>query len=157
MTIRLFTAAALAGVLAGCVADDEYDYAYAPQQNCYRHDPLTYTPILVKLNVTANYNLATPQDFYRYAAASLFDELSLVNPGKYRLADGVVPNLILNITMTNDGYDHYGAILEGQGNGEGFLFSYTWDQRYVTGQKLDEDIADKVNAFITQGWHRGNC
>lgn len=157
MNIRVLYAAALASTLAGCVADDDYAYNAPAQQSCYRHDPLNYSPILVKLNVTANYNLATPTEFYRYAAASVFDELTYVNPGKYKLADGVVPNLILNITMTNDGYNHYGAYLEAQGNGEGYLFSYTWDQRYVTGQKLDEDIADQVNAFITQGWHRGNC
>jgi hypothetical protein len=156
MIVRLVGAAALASLLAGCVAEDNYAYT-PPQQSCYRHDPLTYTPILTRINVTANYTLKEPDKFYGYENQYFFEELDDLNPGKYKLADGVIPNLILTITISNDGQDHYGAYMEGHGNGEGFLFSYTWDQIYVTAQRLREDIADKVNAFITLGWHRGNC
>ena len=42
-------------------------------QNCYRHGPLDYTPILVRFNIGANYNLSDPQEFRRYAADLLFD------------------------------------------------------------------------------------
>ena len=158
MKLGTMASAALACLLAACIADDgAYDYDAPVVQNCYRHGPLDYTPILVRFNIGANYNLSDPQEFRRYAADLLFDAFDETNPGKYKVADGVTPNLILNITITNDGFNHYGAILSGDGNGEGFLFNYTWGQAYATGTKLYEDIADQVNAFITQGWHRGNC
>jgi hypothetical protein len=156
MRARNCSAAAFACLLAGCVAEENYAYNPPAQQTCYRHDPLDYVPVLVKISVTANYELKN-WDGLSGENRYFFEELDDINPGKYQLADGVTPNLILTITLTNDGNDHYGAVLEGHGNGEGYLFSYTWAQNYVTARRLREDVADKVNAFITQGWHRGNC
>ena len=69
----------------------------------------------------------------------------------------MTPNLIFNITATNDGHDHFGANVTVSGNGEGFLFSFTMPQDYVTGGKLLADIASKTDDYVTSGWHRGNC
>jgi UDP-N-acetylmuramyl tripeptide synthase len=85
------------------------------------------------------------------------DSLRASNPGKYQLADGVTPNLILTVNITNDGQDHYGATMEAYGNGEGYLFRSSWNQDYVTGTKLLGDVANKVNAFVVYGWNNGHC
>ena len=91
------------------------------------------------------------------AAASLqtMDQLQSLNYS-YKLADGVTPNLVLHITYTNDGYDHYGVNLyvdwQGQAN-----FTITLPANYVTANQLITDMAKEFNRWITNGWHEGNC
>jgi hypothetical protein len=84
------------------------------------------------------------------------EDLKTVNYN-YKLADGVTPNLIFYITVTNDGYNHYGANVTVNGLGEGYLFNFTIPQQYVTPDKLSYDIAKRANEFVTLGWHNGNC
>ena len=128
-----------------------------PRPQCYSHPPLDYSPILVKINVHATYQVKDAQGFADTAPRDFFDALYASNYGKYELADGEVPNLILTLSITNDGQNHYGAHLQAYGNGEGYLFSYSWPQNYVTPARLLNDVASMVDRFITEGWHRGNC
>jgi hypothetical protein len=112
---------------------------------------------MTKVNVNFSYNLKNPDQAHEWTPATFVDSLRATNPGKYQLADGVNPNLILTINISNDGHDHFGATLDAYGNGEGFLFHYSWNQDYVTGTKLLGDIAGKVNTFVTYGWNNGHC
>ncbi len=150
---RHLTGFALIGLLGGCDVDQRSTYV-APK--CYVHQPLDYAPILVNISVTANYTLDDPQSFHNNMPGELFDALDDVNPNKYELADGVTPNLYLTLTLTNDGQNHYGAYLNVSGNGEGYLFNYSWPQNYVTGRKLVTDVAAMTDRFVTEGWNR-NC
>ncbi|MDZ4072916.1 MAG: hypothetical protein U1C70_13905 [Sediminibacterium sp.] len=122
---------------------------------CVQYPPLTYSPILLKINVDANY---TPKDLagMRESAPTLvMEELKRVNYN-FKLADGVRPNLVLFITFTNDGYNHYGVILnvdwQGQGN-----FTISLPNNYITVKQLFADMANEFNRWVINGWHSGNC
>lgn len=68
MNVRVLTVVAVAVMLAGCAP-----VAPAPkrqvQNPCIRHAPLDYRPILVKVILTANYNLKDAQGFQQYTPA----------------------------------------------------------------------------------------
>lgn len=122
---------------------------------CVRHAAITYSPILLRINIDANY---TPKDLsaMRQSIPSMIlGSLNSINTS-YRLADGVRPNLVLTVTFTNDGYDHYGVNLyvdwQGQGN-----FTIRLPSTYVTAPKLIDDMTRELNTWVTQGWHEGNC
>ena len=156
MRIAKIAGLALLLALAGCDDFDDDHEADVQPAPCYEHDALTYSPILVKINIDANYDLNDPNGFRSDAPASFLDALTSVS-SKYQIADGVTPNLIFNITATNDGHDHFGANVTVSGNGEGYLFSFTMPQDYVTPGKLLDDIASKADGFVTSGWQRGAC
>ena len=113
--------------------------------------------MLVKVNVNFNYTLRHPEEAREWTPTAFFQSLQASNPGKYQLADGVVPNLILTVNITNDGQDHYGATYDGAGNGEGHLFYNSLPQNYVTGSKLLTDVAGQVNRYVVYGWNNGHC
>ncbi|MFZ6022833.1 MAG: hypothetical protein ACOYVG_00080 [Bacteroidota bacterium] len=122
---------------------------------CVRYPPLTYSPILLKISVDANY---TPKDLAgvrESAPVLVLEELKRVNYN-YKLADGVRPNLVLFITFTNDGYNHYGVNLnvdwQGQGN-----FTINLPNNYITVKQLFADMANEFNRWVIYGWHSGNC
>lgn len=122
---------------------------------CVQYPPLTYSPILLKINVDANY---TPKDLAglrENAPTLVMEELKRVNYN-FKLADGVRPNLVLFITFTNDGYNHYGVILnvdwQGQGN-----FTISLPNNYITVKQLFADMANEFNRWVINGWHSGNC
>ncbi len=123
---------------------------------CTRHAALGYSPVKVKLNVNFTYNLRDPNAAQEWTPNALFTALNATSGTTYTLADGVTPNLILDVTITNDGQNHYGATMEGYGNGEGYLFRYSWSNDYVTGSQLLTDIANKINGFVQYGWSN-NC
>lgn len=122
---------------------------------CIQYPPLNYSPILLKINVDANY---TPKDLAglrENAPALVMEELKRVNYN-FKLADGVRPNLVLFITFTNDGYNHYGVNLnvdwQGQGN-----FTISLANNYITVKQLFADMANEFNRWVTNGWRSGNC
>lgn len=89
------------------------------------------------------------------APTLVMEELKRVNYN-FKLADGVRPNLVLFITFTNDGYNHYGVILnvdwQGQGN-----FTISLPNNYITVKQLFADMANEFNRWVINGWHSGNC
>ena len=122
---------------------------------CVQHAGLTYSPILLKINISASYNMKDLSTVRANDPSMIMEELLKLNYN-YKLADGVRPNLVLNVTYTNDGYDHYGVNLyvdwQGQAN-----FTITLANNYITGRQLIADMAAEFNRWIVNGWHSGNC
>ena len=122
---------------------------------CVHYAGLTYSPILLKINISASYNMKDLSAVRSNDPNMILEELQKLNYS-YKLADGVRPNLVLNVTYTNDGYDHYGVTLyvdwQGQAN-----FTITLANNYITGRQLIEDMAKELNRWVTNGWHSGNC
>src|SRR6202008_4067751 len=77
---------------------------------CVRHAALTYSPILIRINIEANYTMKALSAVRTSDQSLIMNTLYNLN-SSYKLADGVTPNLILHVTYTNDGYDHYGVSL----------------------------------------------
>ena len=122
---------------------------------CVEHAGLTYSPILLKINISSNYTMKDITAVRQNDPSMIMDELHKLNYS-YQLADGVRPNLVLTVTYTNDGYDHYGVNLyvdwQGQAN-----FTITLPNNYITGTQLIHDMAAEFNRWVTNGWHSGNC
>ncbi len=122
---------------------------------CVQHAGLTYSPILLKINISASYNMKDLSTVRQNDPSIIMEELLKLN-SSYKLADGVTPNLVLNVNYTNDGYDHYGVSLyvnwQGQAN-----FTITLANNYVTGHQLISDMAAELNRWVVNGWHSGNC
>ncbi len=122
---------------------------------CVHYAGLTYSPILLKINISANYTMKDISTIRQNDPSMIMEELLKLNYN-YKLADGVRPNLVLNVTYTNDGYDHYGVNLyvdwQGQAN-----FTITLANNYITGRQLIEDMAKELNRWVVNGWHSGNC
>jgi len=122
---------------------------------CKYHSAITYSPILVKLNIGSNYTMKDLPGVRSSDPSLIMDALHTFNYS-YKLADGVTPNLVLNVTYTNDGYDHFGVILNVDYQGEG-NFTITLPANYITITTLVNDMAKELNVWVTQGWHEGNC
>jgi hypothetical protein len=137
-------------------ASPKYTYKAPPPAPCKHHAALDFSPILVQINLDASYNMKDISGARTSFPEIFMDDLKSVNYS-YKLADGVTPNLIFYITVTNDGYNHYGANVTVNGLGEGYLFNFSIPQQYVTPDKLSHDIASRANEFVTRGWHTGNC
>jgi hypothetical protein len=122
---------------------------------CVRYAGLTYSPILLKINISANYTMKDLSSVRQNDPSMIMEALQSLNYS-YKLADGVRPNLVLTVTYTNDGFDHYGVNLyvdwQGQAN-----FTITLPNNYITGKQLIQDMAKELNRWVTQGWHSGNC
>ncbi len=122
---------------------------------CVHYAGLTYSPILLKINITSNYTMKDLPGVRNSDPSMIMEELHKLNYS-YQLADGVRPNLVLTLTYTNDGYDHYGVSLyvdwQGQSN-----FTITLPSNYITIRQLIEDMAKEFNRWVTNGWHTGNC
>jgi hypothetical protein len=122
---------------------------------CVQYPALTYSPILIQINISSSYNMKDISSVREDAPTLIMTDLQQLN-SNYKLADGVTPNLVLNLNYTNDGYDHYGVILnvnwQGQAN-----FTITLPSNYVTLDKLISDMTSQFNQYIAYGWHSGNC
>ena len=122
---------------------------------CIHYAGLTYSPILLKINISSNYTMKDITSVRQNDPAIIMEELHKLNYS-YKLADGVRPNLVLTVTYTNDGYDHYGVNLyvdfQGQAN-----FTITLANNYITGVQLIHDMAAEFNRWVTNGWHSGTC
>jgi hypothetical protein len=140
---------------AMAIASTAPKHYQAPKpQPCTTHKPLTYSPILVKMSISGSYTMKDLSGAQRYGYQVLMDELNSLSYGKYKLADGVTPNLDLSITINTDSYQHYGAVL--YGSVYDGSFNYDWSTNYVTAEKLFSDMAAQINIFISNGWCK-NC
>jgi len=128
---------------------------YTPKpEPCTKHQPLNYSPILVKVNLSGTYTMKDLQEAQRERPVYIVNALNVLTPFKYQLANGVTPNLNLYVTINVDAYQHYGASVTGyvfDGN-----FNFTLGADYSTFEKLYDDIASNVNIYITRGWCK-NC
>ncbi len=126
-----------------------------PADPCVKHAALSYSPVLVQINIDGSYTMKDLSGAQRSGQAYFMDALSATNYSKYKLAEGVTPNLNIYITINTDNYQHYGAKVK--------FYVYddnTWfdmPSNYVEPYKLFDDIAAKLNSFISNGWHHGDC
>lgn len=122
---------------------------------CVHHEGLTYSPILLKFNISANYTMRDISAVRENNPSLIMEELLKLNYN-YKLADGVRPNLVLNVTYTTDSYEHYGVSLyvdwQGQAN-----FTITLANNYITITQLNADMAKELNTWVVNGWHSGTC
>ena len=122
---------------------------------CIQHPALTYSPILIRINIDANYTMKDLSAVRTSDQSLIMNTLYNLN-SSYKLADGVTPNLILHVTYTNDGYDHFGVSLKVDWQGQA-SFTITLPATYVTITQLVNDMAREFNRWVTSGWHEGNC
>ena len=126
-----------------------------PNDPCVKHGGLTYSPVLVQINIDGSYTMKDLSGAQRSGQVYFMDALKLVNPYKYQLAEGVTPNLNIYITVNTDSYQHYGAHVK--------FYVYddnTWfdmPSNYVDPSRLFDDIAAKLNPWIMYGWQHGDC
>ena len=140
-------------LLAVASAPPRRTYQSKPQP-CTKHTPLNYSPVLVKINLSGTYSMKDLSEAQRTRPGYIIDALNSLTYAKYKLADGVTPNLNLYITLNTDSYGHYGASMTGYVyDGD---FNVSLNANYVTLEKLYDDIAAQVNIYITRGWCR-NC
>ena len=132
-----------------------YHRTYKPKPlPCVTHKGLAYSPVLVKFNISGSYTMKDLSTAQRTGYQILMEDLQSKNYGKYQLADGVTPNLTADVVVNNDSYEHYGATVH--------LYVYdgsswfTLPTNYITPEKLFDDIATKLNTFISYGWCN-NC
>jgi hypothetical protein len=125
--------------------------SYRPKpQPCVTHKGLGYSPVLTKINLSGSYTMKDLSGAQRFAYDYLFEQLTSLSPNRYKLSDGVTPNLSLDITINTDSYQHYGATLNMYVS-DGSVY-YSWNTDYITIQKLYDDIASKINVFVSYGW-----
>lgn len=122
---------------------------------CIQYPPITYSPILLRINIDGNYTMKDLSSARQATPSIIMDELYKYNYS-YKLADGVAPNLVLNVTFTNDGYDHFGVSLKVDWQGQA-SFTITLPSTYITLQQLIADMAKELNKWVANGWHSGNC
>lgn len=129
-------------------------YKSAPDP-CVNHAGLSYSPVLVQINIDGSYTMKDLSTAQSSGQTYFFTALQNTNYGKYQLAQGVTPNLNIYITINNDGYQHYGATVKLYVYDDNTWFSMT--SNYVDPEKLFDDIATKLNSFVSYGWRHGNC
>jgi hypothetical protein len=137
------------------VTPKRYTYTKPVTYPCIHYPPITYSPILLKINIDANY---TPKDLpgaREVWPGLILDALHNYNYS-YKLADGVAPNLVLYVTFTTDGYAHYGITLRVDWQGQS-TFTITLPSNYITSAQLTTDLAKELNRWVTNGWHSGDC
>jgi biopolymer transport protein ExbD len=148
-----FVAAAVAVVFLLMVfasATPRYTYRAPQKLPCVRHGALNYSPVLVQINIDGSYtmkDLPTAQVSWQ---AYFMSKLLEANSYKYQLAQGVTPNLTINITINTDGYQHYGATVKFYVYDDNTWFST--QSNYVDPARLFDDIASRMNSYVANGW-----
>jgi|SRR6185312_11964368 len=129
---------------------NRYVYRKPVKRPCVHHDPLNYSPVLIQVNIDGSYTMKDLPGVQTSWQSYFMDKLLAANSYKYKFAQGVTPNLTIQITINTDGYQHYGAMVR--------LYVYddnTWfslPSNYVEPALLVDDIATKVNSFVSYGW-----
>lgn len=126
----------------------------APQKEpCVRHEALSYNPVLVQINIDGSYTMKDLSGAQRSGQVYFMDALSATNTYKYKLAQGVTPNLNIYITVNTDSYQHYGARVKIYVFDDNTWFDMA--SNYVDPGRLFDDIAAKINSFVSYGWSHG--
>lgn len=131
-----------------------YTYKKPKPQPCVTHKGLTYSPVLVTFYISGSYNMKDLASAQSSVPDILLSKLNSLTSGKYQIANGVTPNLNLYIDYKTDSYGHYGADIKGYVYDGDF---HTWtDNNFVTFEKLDDEVVNRVNNYIMFGWCK-NC
>ncbi len=148
-TFILFFAMTLA-----CYTPQHTTYKKSKPEPCITHKGLTYSPVLITFYISGSYNMKDLNGAQGSVPDILLNKLNSLSYNKYRIANGVTPNLNLYIDYRTDNYGHYGADIKG------YVFDgdfHTWtENNFVTFDRLDDEVASKVNTFISYGWCK-NC
>lgn len=113
--------------------------------------------LLAVVNITFTY---TPQDEAGARSAdreSILDELNAQGTSDgntFVEPNGQVPNFYFNVSISNDGQDHFTGTMELAGWGQGHINTfYRTQYSYASATKLVQDLADDAYSFIHTGWH----
>lgn len=144
------TAVVFLFMIFASVPQNRVVYRKPEKRPCVHHDPLSYSPVLIQVNIDGSYSMKDLPGVQTSWQSYFMDKLLEANSYKYKFAQGVTPNLTIQITINTDGYQHYGAMVR--------LYVYddnTWfslPSNYVEASRLVDDIATKVNSFVSYGW-----
>jgi len=144
------TAVVFLVMIFACAPQNRVVYRKPVKRPCVHHDPLNYSPVLIQVNIDGSYTMKDLPGVQTSWQSYFLDKLLAANSYKYKFAQGVTPNLTIQITINTDGYQHYGATVR--------LYVYddnTWfslPSNYVEPARLVDDIATKVNSFVSYGW-----
>lgn len=123
----------------------------APQKMpCVQHGPLNYSPVLIQVNIDGSYTMKDLPGVQTSWQSYFLDKLLAANSNKYKFAQGVTPNLTIQITINTDGYQHYGATVKFYVYDDNTWF--TLQSNYVEPARLIDDIADRMNRYVSYGW-----
>lgn len=123
----------------------------APQKRpCVQHGPLNYSPVLIQVNIDGSYTMKDLPGVQTSWQSYFLDKLLAANSYKYKFAQGVTPNLTIQITINTDGYQHYGATVKFYVYDDNTWF--TLPSNYVEPARLVDDIADRMNRYVSYGW-----
>ena len=137
-----------------CVPSQHYTYKKPKPEPCITHKGLSYSPVLVTFYISGSYNMENLSNAQTSVPNILLNKLNGLSYGKYQIANGVTPNLNLYVDYKTDNYGHYGADIKGYVYDGDF---HTWtENNFVTFDRLDDEVASKVNAYIMYGWCK-NC
>jgi|GEM_PF-814634 len=143
-------AAAFLFMVFASAPQNRYVYRKPQKLPCVHHDALNYSPVLVQINIDGSYtmkDLPTAQVSWQ---SYFMSKLLAANSYKYKLAQGVTPNLTINITINTDGYQHYGATVKFYVFDDNTWFST--QSNYVDPALLFDDIATRMNSYVSNGW-----
>lgn len=152
MRKQIYVLASLITTMFLCSCDLE---SSAPPQRVpqpYNHDALAYK-VKVKYNVTFTYTPKEPSEAPEYVIHAFQRRLEADGNGGngYTLAEGEVPNLILDITVGSDNSDNKTMQVRATVSDDSFFIST--DNTYQDAVKMIDAMADQVDAYISRGWH----
>jgi len=152
MRQQIYVLASLVTSMFLCSCDIESSAPPTRVPQPYSHDALAYK-VKVRYNVTFTYTPKEPSEAPEYVIHAFQRRLEADGNGGngYALAEGEVPNLILDITVGSDNSDNKSMQVRGTVS-DGNFFTST-DNTYQDAGKMIDAMADEVNVFISQGWH----
>jgi hypothetical protein len=125
--------------------------------------PLRYHQFKMTYNIKLNYTAKDSAGVHDIAPKLLnqyFNEDGAADGNTFTEADGVTPNFYVNMTVNNDGNNHYTAYAEFSGWGQGFIANLnSGPSPYVDPSNMTKALVDNVYAYIHGGWHdsRQSC
>jgi hypothetical protein len=162
LRFRLYPVAVLLFFLIGAIASTTSKQAYKPQPRpCITHAPITTSSILVRVYISGSYTMKDLSGAQISGRDLFVRALNKANPYKYKLADGVNPQISFNITI-NEYSGYYGAdvYMDVSDNNCKSAGKYIcccqayrkYETSYVTAEKLFDDIAVRFDGFVRGGW-----
>ena len=135
--------------LCSCEAESPTPTTHTPQP--YSHDGLHYR-VKVKYNVNFTYTPKEPSEAPDYVIRAFQSRLEADGNGGngYTLAEGEVPNLILDLTVSSDNSNNKSMQVRGYVS-DGNFYTCT-DNTYQDPVKMIHAMADQVDSFMSQGW-----
>ena len=136
--------------LCSCDAESPAAPTRAPQP--YSHDALAYK-VKVRYNVNFTYTPKDPSEAPQVVIREFQRRLEADgnNGHGYALAEGEAPNLTLDLTINSDSSDNKSMQVRASVFDDSFYVAT--DNTYQDAGRMIDAMADKVDGFISQGWH----